>query len=100
MRLTPEQVAVIEYTLRHYFGKQSEICVFGSRVDDHARGGDIDLYIEPEKTGAAEVFDAKIEALVALKQVLGDQRIDLVINRGCGEMLPIYTHAKATGIKI
>jgi hypothetical protein len=52
MRLTPKQQQIIVTTLRRYFGQSSRILLFGSRVDDNACGGDINLYIEPELTVA------------------------------------------------
>lgn len=72
--------------------------LFGSRVDDNARGGDIDLYIEPEIQRADDIVEAKLNALVELHRQLGEQKIDLVINRKQGTDLPIYQVAKETGV--
>lgn len=52
--------------------------LFGSRADDSKRGGDIDLYIETNLTQG--VIEKKIKLLVKLKDHLGDQKIDIVIN--------------------
>lgn len=98
MRLTSGQQQIIVSTLQSCFGENSLIMLFGSRVDDAKKGGDIDLYIEPEISGADEIIDAKIDALVQLHKLLGEQKIDLVINRKGSSVLPIYSVAKEQGI--
>ena len=46
MRLEPEEVAAIKAAARHAFGADAVVRLFGSRVDDSLRGGDIDARIE------------------------------------------------------
>ncbi|MCF6282028.1 MAG: nucleotidyltransferase domain-containing protein [Candidatus Polarisedimenticolaceae bacterium] len=78
MRLTyTEAKAIISETKKH-FGRKAQVYLFGSRVDDTKKGGDIDLYIVPEnkKEGSSK---KKIAFLSDLKQLIGDQKIDLVI---------------------
>lgn len=48
MRLNPEQQSAIKETLRQYFGESAEIYIYGSRLDDHAQGGDIDILVEAD----------------------------------------------------
>ncbi len=49
MRLTEqEKQSICEAFLRH-FGKNDHLWLFGSRVDDSKKGGDIDFYIETEE---------------------------------------------------
>jgi predicted nucleotidyltransferase len=98
MRLTEQQHVVIKQTLLKHFGAASELRLFGSRVDDSAKGGDIDLYIEPEIQQPDDIVEAKLNALVELHRQLGEQKIDLVINRKQGVHLPIYQRAKETGV--
>lgn len=76
------------------------IHLFGSRVENSARGGDIDIYIEPDLRSADAIVEAKINALVELQLALGEQKIDLVINRQSGLDLPIYKIAQETGIPL
>lgn len=54
------------------------IYLFGSRVDDSLRGGDIDLFIETDVKES--LFTRKIRFLSKLKQQIGDQKIDVVFN--------------------
>lgn len=100
MRLTEQQQKIIKQVLLKHFGKRSELRLFGSRADDNARGGDIDLYIEPEIHEADDIVEARLNALVELHLALGEQKIDLVINRKAGTVLPIYKVAKETGIRL
>ena len=78
MRIKEEYIDVIKQLSEKYFGKDSKIYLFGSRSDDTKKGGDIDLYIE---TSISEkIFERKIKMLVELQKLLGEQKIDLVIN--------------------
>lgn len=100
MRLTLKQQQVIAGVLRKYFGAQAQVILFGSRVDDNARGGDIDLYVEPELTQVDDLLDAKLKALSELHCQLGEQKIDLVIHRPGADALPIYRVAQTTGVPL
>lgn len=100
MRLTPREREQIRTTLKRHFGDRSAILLFGSRVDDDARGGDIDLYIEPEIESVEGIIDARLDAMAELHRALGDQKIDLVINRKRGRERPIYRIARETGIPL
>jgi predicted nucleotidyltransferase len=79
MRLTPEQCQAIVETFLATFGK-GRILLFGSRVDDHARGGDIDLYVLPDEMEHAA--ERRIDFLVHLKRRIAPQKIDLVLPAG------------------
>jgi len=52
------------------------VYLFGSRVNDVVKGGDIDLLELSKKIN----LTAKLDILARLHQQLGDQKIDLVIN--------------------
>ncbi len=51
------------------------IYLFGSRVDDTAKGGDIDLLVISEKINLM----AKLDILAQLHQKLGERKIDIAI---------------------
>jgi len=76
MRLTPQQRQYIIDTFLEVFEK-GEIRLFGSRVDDKKKGGDIDLYVQP--LSLKNIADKRITFLVKLKRKIGEQKIDLVI---------------------
>ena len=46
MRLSPKQITAVKQTAAEVFGPEADIWLFGSRVDDERRGGDIDLLVE------------------------------------------------------
>ncbi|MBP9726232.1 MAG: nucleotidyltransferase domain-containing protein [Gammaproteobacteria bacterium] len=79
MRLTQEERSHIKHHVSSIFGAQSRVFLFGSRVDDAKKGGDIDLFIEPECI--FNPVEQEIQLLTKLQFVLGDQKIDIVIAR-------------------
>ncbi|MEG8039755.1 hypothetical protein QP166_10540 [Sphingomonas sp. LR60] len=48
MRLPPDYVAAIKEAAREAFGASAVVRLFGSRVHDDLRGGDIDLHVEAD----------------------------------------------------
>ena len=101
MRISEKQAQVIRKAAVTHFGSSLRVWLFGSRVDDHLAGGDIDLYVEPDIEDAAELVEAKLHFLEDIHQVLGEQKIHVVIKRpGFKGDLPIYKIAKETGISL
>jgi predicted nucleotidyltransferase len=49
MRLTNQEIRDIKESFHRVFGT-GKIYLFGSRVDDSSKGGDIDLFIELDTT--------------------------------------------------
>lgn len=79
MRLSEFEKREIKKAFHKIFG-DGKIYLFGSRVDDNKRGGDIDLYLSPfEKT--EDIYKKKIDFLVTLDLILGEQKIDIVIEQ-------------------
>ena len=101
MRLTATQISQIRSGTTQCFGSGSRVWLFGSRVDDCQRGGDIDLYIEPEIQDPVVLVDAKLHFLRDLHRTLGDQRIDVILRRSTIEHnVPVYRIAKETGTRL
>jgi predicted nucleotidyltransferase len=101
MRLTSHQSQSIKETFDRYFHEQDKIWLFGSRVDDSKKGGDIDLYIETNYDDPAIALKQKIIFLRELKKKIGDQKIDVIINNlKSHHNLPIYDEARKTGIEL
>lgn len=99
MRLTAEQAEIIRHTARKHFGPDARIWLFGSRTDDAARGGDIDLLIE-SRTKMPNPFMASVHLEVDLQNALDDQKIDIVISEPGKEETPIHRIARNTGIEL
>ncbi len=100
MRLTAFQQQTICQNAHRYFGESTQVWLFGSRVNEYKRGGDIDLYIEPENQEMAALALAKLYFLRALHSTLGEQKIDVVLRLTNAKALPIYQIAKETGIQL
>lgn len=100
MRLTPQQIAFIRRSTLEAFGTGAQVWLFGSRVDDNKRGGDIDLLISPaaEETESAALA-RKLRFLGLLERQLGERKIDVVIERP-GDTRPIVQVAHDTGVRL
>lgn len=77
MRLNRKQQEIIRKTAIRHFGENVVVFLFGSRVFEAEKGGDIDLLLDnvPDKS---QTLEKKINFLVDLKKQLGDQRIDVI----------------------
>lgn len=99
MRLTQDQQSAIRTAATEAFGPDATVWLFGSRVDDHKKGGDIDLLVRPSHDAADQPFSRKIRMLTRLERLLGERKIDLVIEVD-GDKRPIVSIAHATGVQI
>lgn len=76
MRLQKQEIHTILQVARNIYGEKVKVYLFGSRLDNTKRGGDIDLLIrtDEEKKGVL----ARIRMIAQLKYLLGDQKIDII----------------------
>lgn len=100
MRLSSSQIQAIKQETEHFFGAKAEVWLFGSRVDDTAKGGDVDLYVRSMSSDADQLAAARFAFLARLKRRLGDRKIDLVLQREGGEVLPIHKLVRQQGVKL
>lgn len=99
MRLSPQHVALIKESFKECFLYGDKLFLFGSRVDDSLKGGDIDLYIETECTDSSRVFKRRMQFIGLLHRKLGEQKIDVVIKTPLDEASKlIYKEAQRAGI--
>ena len=96
MRLTDFEVNVIKTIFLEVFN-DGDIYLFGSRVDDNKKGGDIDLYLVPSKKFDDEI-DRKLEFLMKLKEKIGEQKIDIVMAKDKDR--PIEKEALINGVTL
>lgn len=100
MRLNEYQKEQIHDVLSEVFGPSAEILLFGSRVDDDKKGGDIDLFVDAEFS-PTELYAKKLEALGKLQRRLGERKIDLVVHSLFDAVLPLIAReAKLNGVRI
>ena len=95
MRLKQKEIDYIKTTAKECFGANVKVYLFGSRVDDSKRGGDIDLYIETDCRN--NILKRKFKMLALLEKALGEQKIDIVVNNFDTKKF-IYQVAKNEGI--
>ena len=74
MRLNFKEQLSIKQTISQ-FDPNALVYLFGSRVDENKRGGDIDLLVFSKRLGFTEKRKIKIK----LYELIGEQKIDLVI---------------------
>jgi predicted nucleotidyltransferase len=99
MRLSQKEVAIIRESAEAVFGDQAQVWLFGSRVDDARRGGDIDLLIRPAPGRSENLLREKIRFLGMLERALGERRIDVVIERRTNPQ-SIEKIALETGVRL
>jgi len=93
MRLNQAEVKVIKQIINGLDVK-AEIYLFGSRVHDHKKGGDIDLFIKSEVLNQSDVWKIK----EYLWDELGEQKIDIII--GIDENTPFLKVALKENVKL
>jgi predicted nucleotidyltransferase len=76
LRLSASEQKIIRRCVRS-FDPQARVYLFGSRVNDHAHGGDIDLLIISNKMN----FTDKIKLKVMIFKEIEEQKIDILITR-------------------
>ena len=86
MRLSPKEVTAIVATVKS-FDPNAKVFLYGSRVDDKLRGGDIDLLILSEDLG----FSDKVSIVSELHKKLGEQKIDLSIKKSVDLTIDAFT---------
>ena len=80
MRLTPQTLQAIQQAVSECFAPEATIRLFGSRLDDAGRGGDIGLLIDPPCPLTPGHLVATRNAFLArLYRLLGEQKIDVLI---------------------
>lgn len=101
MRLTPKELEVIIASAKNVTnGTSAELRLYGSRIDDSLKGGDIDLIlIVQEEKNKQKLLNMKLDMLVEIKMAIDEQKIDLsVVNKDSISKDSFLTHAYETSI--
>ena len=98
MRLTAKQIGIIIEKTAFIFGDNAKVYLFGSRMDDTKKGGDIDLYIVPENK--EDLHEKKVKFLTALEMVLGEQKIDVVFAKDYNRLIEKEAITKGIELKL
>jgi len=95
MRLDANEVQAIREEVSRA-DSDAEVYLFGSRTDDSARGGDIDLLVVSEVLGFRDVLRLR----TAILDRIGWQQLDLVVRRRDQMNDPLATIARTTGVQL
>ena len=98
MRLSRQEIDALICATHSCFGDSAKIWLFGSRVDDTKKGGDIDLYIETDKEMG--IVAAKLEMLRAIWSTFGEQKIDILVRSRSRECSAMHEVAKSSGLEL
>lgn len=99
MRLSEHQREVIRRTTAELAGASAHALLFGSRLNDQARGGDIDILIElpqlcPDRLALSLRIGARIE------RQLGLQKIDVLVADPATPLSAVLNAARRVGAAI
>ncbi len=96
MRLTDDQIQTVCQLSRQVAGNQVRVRVFGSRLDDHARGGDLDLMLElTESVDNPALIAARLSGLVS--RAMHGRKVDVLLSAPNLLRLPIHDIAFRKG---
>jgi predicted nucleotidyltransferase len=96
MRLTDEQVQAIRYLACQVAGDRCRVRVFGSRLDDTALGGDVDLLLElMEPVDNPALMAAELSARVS--RVMHGRKVDVLLSAPNLARFPIHDIALKEG---
>ena len=106
MRLNPEQIAVIKSTVARIVPAEelNGVRLYGSRVDDTKRGGDIDLLLDLAKptenpAGLRAQISTQIELGIA-RSLGASPKIDVLVRAPNLKDLPIHRVAFEHGVAL
>ena len=95
MRLTQEEQRAICGSI-HKVDPEARVLLFGSRVNDQARGGDIDLLVLSDRLGFDDLWPIRREIL----DRIGWQKLDLIIENERDGLSAIARVAMETGERL
>jgi predicted nucleotidyltransferase len=99
MRLSDRERETVRQAAKDCFEPDAVLRLFGSRLRDARKGGDIDLLIETSMIDAAQIAKAHHRFLSQVYAHLGEQRIDLLIDYMARQQrMPIYEIAHVQGV--
>lgn len=97
MRISEEQISIIRNEVMRQMGADARVRLFGSRVDDTRRGGDIDLLVESaESIDEPALVAARLSARIS--RAMGGRRIDVLLRAPNLMELPIHAIAMEEGV--
>lgn len=102
MRLSAVERRAVESASRETLPAGARVLLFGSRVDDKRRGGDIDLLVElPGPLSAEEAVERRTRFTARLYRLLEERRIDVLMTlRDQHDGRAVVAAAREQGIEL
>ena len=97
MRLTPEAIAIIVETVKTRLGDEAQVRLFGSRLDDSAKGGDIDLHVSVSQPLTNWVWESA-QLAAKLERLLDGRKVDVRLIDATQQAQPIDRIAMQEGV--
>jgi predicted nucleotidyltransferase len=94
MRLSVEEINLLKSNLAELHAK-AKLYLFGSRVDDEKRGGDIDLLVVSDQLTQKDLRLLRIRFF----ERFGEQKMDIVLDDGTFKN-PFVRHILPTAIEL
>lgn len=99
MRLSEVERRAIVTIAREVIGGDVQVRLFGSRTDDRARGGDIDLMVETDRA-LPDRLQQELRLGVQLERALGGRRVDLLLVDPTVALQPVHRVARREGVAL
>jgi len=99
MRLSEVERRAIVTIAREVIGGDVQVRLFGSRADDRARGGDIDLMVETDRA-LPDRLQQELRLGVQLERALGGRRVDLLLVDPTVPLQPVHRVARREGVAL
>lgn len=97
MRLDPAAIATIKREVAAALGDDARVRLFGSRLDDARKGGDVDLLVEVDRPIDRAIWTA-CELEARLIRALGGRKVDVVLAAPNVPEQSIHRVARAEGV--
>ena len=99
MPLTPTQIDTIHSTTQAVLGEGATVTLFGSRVDDSLKGGDVDLMVEVQQgIEAPAVVSARIASRIS--RLMHGRKVDVLLKAPNLLEQPIHRIASQEGVRL
>ncbi|HIC10584.1 MAG TPA: nucleotidyltransferase domain-containing protein [Campylobacterales bacterium] len=95
LRISKREIEYLKNTILG-FDSDADIYLFGSRVDRHAKGGDIDILIFSKKIDRG----IKRKIRVAFYREFGEQKLDIVVERDRYSLSPFVKTILPKAVKL
>ena len=99
MRIDAGQCEMIREETKRAFGDPVSVWLFGSRVRDELRGGDIDLMVELDRPVDDAAWLASLLEARLLRR-LGGRRVDVLVSAPNLMTQAIHAIARAEGVRL